>query len=431
MEEEIIKKKDNGYFVGIIGAILGGLIATIPWILMYVYGNMMLSALAIIIALGEFYGYKLFKGKIDNKLPVIIMIIALIIVSFATLIIIPMLLIHNEGLVASTESLKLIYRSSDFKSAIIRDFVISIVFTALGCSVVTANVKKQLRNGITDDMKLDLSNKDAIQKMKKEAIELLKPIFVKYDATSKEKAMMKQEVIAEIENKIQANQYFNYLKNCKIIKKSQGKFYYVEENENLEAKNNKATKVAWIVLAAILAFAVFAIIMSEVEPQVQTIENTDVRYEIGSKWNLMYDFDYEYGWDYARYINTLPAVETIEGTQTNETQIDTSNYPAQININYQQFEEEYAYENIDELKEDIIQYYEEELQISDYNMNIAKSEKGYDELIVISDDEYYECIYYLLNNDKIAYITGVSYEIKDAEELEKSVAEVANSFEWK
>jgi acetyl-CoA carboxylase carboxyl transferase subunit beta len=73
MEEEVIKKEKTGsYLTGIIGAIIGGIIATIPWILVYVYGNMMLSILAAIIAGGEFLGYKICKGKIDKKLPIII-----------------------------------------------------------------------------------------------------------------------------------------------------------------------------------------------------------------------------------------------------------------------------------------------------------------------------------------------------------------------
>ena len=34
---------NKSYFTGIIGALLGGFIAAIPWVLMYVYGNMILS----------------------------------------------------------------------------------------------------------------------------------------------------------------------------------------------------------------------------------------------------------------------------------------------------------------------------------------------------------------------------------------------------
>ena len=50
MESEA--KKQGSYVTGIIGAILGGTIATIPWVLAYVYGNVMLSLLAVIIAAG-------------------------------------------------------------------------------------------------------------------------------------------------------------------------------------------------------------------------------------------------------------------------------------------------------------------------------------------------------------------------------------------
>ncbi len=59
MENEKIKKQGS-YFTGILGAIIGGSIATIPWVLAYVYGNVMLSLLAVLIAAGELFGYKTF-----------------------------------------------------------------------------------------------------------------------------------------------------------------------------------------------------------------------------------------------------------------------------------------------------------------------------------------------------------------------------------
>ena len=73
---------------------------------MYVYGNMILSLLAIIIALGVLKGYQLFKGKVDDKLPVIIIVISIICVTVSTLIIIPLLLIAKEGEVVSIDNLK-------------------------------------------------------------------------------------------------------------------------------------------------------------------------------------------------------------------------------------------------------------------------------------------------------------------------------------
>ena len=70
MEDNV--KKEGSYLTGIIGAIIGGAIATIPWVLAYVYGNVMLSLLAVLIGAGEFYGYKIFRGKIDKKLPIVL-----------------------------------------------------------------------------------------------------------------------------------------------------------------------------------------------------------------------------------------------------------------------------------------------------------------------------------------------------------------------
>ena len=61
MENET--KKQGNYLTGIIGATIGGFIATIPWVLAYVYGNMMLSLLAVLIAAGEFMVINYAKEK--------------------------------------------------------------------------------------------------------------------------------------------------------------------------------------------------------------------------------------------------------------------------------------------------------------------------------------------------------------------------------
>ena len=145
-EENVIKKAQGSYLTGIIGAIIGGTIATIPWVLMYVYGGMMLSILAALIAAGEFYGYKLLKGKMSKGLPAILMVLALVIVTVATLVVIPGLLIQKEGLNVSKANIEKLYSNEEFATAIMKDFVISVIFTILGASIITSNVKKQLAN---------------------------------------------------------------------------------------------------------------------------------------------------------------------------------------------------------------------------------------------------------------------------------------------
>ena len=66
-ENSVKPENNNGYLLGILGAILGGLVASLPWIIMYVYLEMMWSFMAFLIGYGAFLGYKLFKGKMAKN----------------------------------------------------------------------------------------------------------------------------------------------------------------------------------------------------------------------------------------------------------------------------------------------------------------------------------------------------------------------------
>ncbi len=137
-------KEKNNYVLATLGAFVGAMIATIPWILVYIYGNMMFSALAIIIAFVALKGYQLCKGGQTRLLPVIITIVSLLSVSIATLVIIPLAILYKQGYDASFYNLNLLYSSSEFCSAIFRDFAISILFTILGISGIVKSLKQQV-----------------------------------------------------------------------------------------------------------------------------------------------------------------------------------------------------------------------------------------------------------------------------------------------
>lgn len=134
-------KEKNNNLLGILGAILGAFIGAIPWILVYVYGNLMFSFLAFVIALTAFKGYTLLKGKVTKKTPVIIGVISVLTVIISTLIIIPCLLLAKKGFTVNIKSLIALYNSSTFVFAIIRDLVIAIIFTILGMSGVINQIK--------------------------------------------------------------------------------------------------------------------------------------------------------------------------------------------------------------------------------------------------------------------------------------------------
>lgn len=150
--------ENKNYFTGILGALIGGFIASIPWILTYVYANMILSLLAVIIAMGALKGYQMLNGKVDKSLPFIIAIVSLICVTISTLIIIPALLIAKEGGAICMENMQLLYSSKEFVGAIMADYAVSVLFTFLGISGVIANIKQQLKEGKTENIQAKIKN---------------------------------------------------------------------------------------------------------------------------------------------------------------------------------------------------------------------------------------------------------------------------------
>lgn len=134
----------KNYVLGIIGALVGGFLFAIPWVLLYVYGEFMLSLLAALIAFGALKGYQLCKGEVNKTTPMVITIISLVVVVVTTLLVIPAWLIAKEGLPVNEFTFRLLYNSDGFKSALMRDLVISVIFTFLGISGVIHKLKQEV-----------------------------------------------------------------------------------------------------------------------------------------------------------------------------------------------------------------------------------------------------------------------------------------------
>lgn len=249
---EKTEKQNNGYLLGIVGALIGGAIGTLPWILCYVYANMMYSILAIVIAIGAFKGYELMKGKLDKKVPIIIAAISVLAITIATLVVIPHLLLIKEYGKTSMELFNTLYAFDEFKSAIIQDYIYSLLFTGLGISGVIANIKRGIANG---DSKIDLTA--PAYTPTNDEISEIKEIFEKKNATNKDNTISKDTVKDEIKGK---EQVFNYLKARGIIVSKNKGYYYSLENE--QNPNKRVIKIIIWSIVATFSFIALAIIIA-------------------------------------------------------------------------------------------------------------------------------------------------------------------------
>ncbi len=426
--KELIKVKNNN-FLGILGAILGGLVASIPWILVYIYGNVMMSVLSIIIAVGVFYGYKLFGGKVTKSLPITIIIISVLIVIFTTLVSIPVFFIHSEGVDVSFNAIKILYEDMDFLEGISSDAIIATIFTIFGSSVISANIKKKIANGETEN--IDLSNTEEVKKIKLDSISKIKPIFEKFNAVEKENGILKDELYAELNENAELKMAFNNLKSFGIIKKSKGRFYYSIEAEDkqIKAKKKINSKALTLIMGIIFICTMIGVVAYNEVNNNKPQEVTDdvMSFKIDADWEQGSSYYDDGEWIYYRYINSTPSEEITEG--------DYSKYPATVDVMYFANDVE-AIPDLDTVqqtvKESIMsqdvtpETYEEKIETTSNGYNVLKVK-----LIYKADYQSIEYVNYLLKGDMIAVIDTYSYNLDDESELKKTIEKITESFKWK
>ncbi|MGN1323825.1 MAG: hypothetical protein ACI4VR_01265 [Bacilli bacterium] len=390
--------EQKNYFTGIIGAFLGGLVFTIPWILLYVYANMIYSLLAVLVAIGSLLGYQLFKGKVDKKLPIIITVISLLAITIATLVIIPILLLLKENIIATIPNIKLLYSESSFLSAIMRDYAISIVFTILGISGVIASIKKQINDGEVDKIKIDLSNGN-----NKKEKEKTKKIFVSHNALD-ELNMLDQDKLKDInENTL------NILINQHIIVKKDDKYYYSINNEK---KSHQKNIIVIAVLLLIFIISIFIVINNNDNKNNTDTPNNDLQvskdisYTIPNTYKEFARKDEENSWYY------LP-------------KSDLSGYSGYINLDYFASDISYSITWVENIKTYFETNYEAKTEKTDYfknsnNIDVAQFN--------FSIKDYKDIVYYVFYENQIAVIEVIDYG--KGNNIQEDAKKLVDSLMW-
>ena len=420
-------EEESNRSLAILCSFIGGLIGTIPWILIYVYGNMIVAILAIFIAMAAWKGYNLAKGKTDKYVPTIIVIVSIASVTIATFIIIPALLLLKEGGHVSISAIKDLYEYSSFTSGILRDYLISLLFTGLGISGVITNMKNQIRTG----KKINLMDYTNISEEEKE---IMHKVFNKYGAFDKYNTISQKEILDGIDDENKEILFMKFTSNG-IIKHYKGKYYYNEEIAKNPGKANlKRTMkiVLWIVLIMITISVITAILTSNNNNNNNNINNNEIPNERIEYNEVIQD-------DTISYLVPDSWIEIEKYRKDNiyyyTPTIDKTGYSGIISVRYG--DTDYSIDDFNGFKSAIKETYENDPDenVISTNINEFKNELGYRvvEIIMELADETYpttEYMYYIHGDNIYGLVYLTDYHSKYVKEPKKIAYSMVEQFNF-
>lgn len=263
-------KTNNRFILGIIGALLGAIIGAIPWLLMYIFFDVIFSILSVFIVIGSFYGYKLTKAKIDKKLPIVLAIISILIITLVMIVIIPTM-IDKFDLMYQFDDIE------DYHNTIRANYAISLIFGIIIISIIAFNLKKQLKDGI-EQKKIKIFSRDVSNdNYTSEDIEKVKKCFQKNDAMDKKHTITKDLIVEELKNDFgdkKAKNIFNYLKLQQIIKTKSNKYYFSEKSQNSIWYRYVVSELKIVIIIVLIAAAIAGILLLPVSTQTEQFFNT-------------------------------------------------------------------------------------------------------------------------------------------------------------
>lgn len=302
------KRRRESYITGTFGSIFGGCVAAMAWILPYIFFNhMVIPIFGTLIPFGAYLGYKIFRGKVGKAFPVLITIISILIIMLVTTAICPVLLIMEAGYPVNVDNFLAIYIEdirADVREVVVEDIIAGSIFTIIGIIVTVAFfIRKELRKIISEEER-KLINENAIQELEIKS-EIVKKVCVTLNCMNKDNAKKKKMLIKELKNtynikKRKAKEHIGLCKIAKLLKRTKGKYYYDENDENNKIQNakkinskyklRKRLKFILKLLITIILISVIAIVtVIFIQLNLKTsykIDNTDIEIKTNGFQNL-------------------------------------------------------------------------------------------------------------------------------------------------
>lgn len=395
-------------FKGIIGAFLGAILFSLPWILMYVYGGYILSLLAAIIASGSYFLYKKFGGIVTKKTTITISVCSIIAIILATYVFIPILLILKEYGYFNTNLYNQVLDNSEFITALNGDFAISILFTILGIAGVISSIKREAyiinSTNTTDEL---VTNRSLDEK-----INYLGSIYQKHNALTKKTAVSNNIILNELGKNYDL---FNEFKMAGYIVLTMNKSYFDPNALNDDklakkhAKSNNAIRVYKLSIILILFLVIFLIIV--LSPSDSSESN--------NKYNDSNHIDDIIPVSYKDIRIKIPYTFKLDTSYTEYKVYGTTSYDTYV---YEVMLDQYVTNSTTDKEtfyQECIKDFEKSFKVIEVESYKYSNINGY-ELFLSSikyPDEYY--YYYLLLDDNNNVYTIIYYtSVKDIDESE-------------
>ncbi|BCN32810.1 hypothetical protein [Anaeromicropila herbilytica] len=145
IKEKTEKNELSGnYFTGLIGALLGGVVGSVPNILSILWANKIYAVLFALIPLCTYYGYKLLRGKLNKVCVVITMLVSIIAVFFIEFAVTVMMVVDQFGFTIQesfTTCLDMMKTPEAFKEVFFNsDSITSFIFVIIGIIITWSQI---------------------------------------------------------------------------------------------------------------------------------------------------------------------------------------------------------------------------------------------------------------------------------------------------
>jgi len=219
----------KNYIKGILLGFICGLVASMLWVIVYVYVGFISALCAIPIAKGIEFGFKRTNANVDKKTPYIVATLTILIVLTVCFLLIPIFMLFKYGYNVNLYNLNILYQDGEFMSALIKDSLISVLFAFLGMWSVIKQLKLEANPEVYQEQ-LRLQN---------EYNETIKDIFIKNKSFTKETGIPQDEINVMMKEHPELLRTWMTLNQRGLIKKAKKSFYYYPSLKDSKPKTKK------------------------------------------------------------------------------------------------------------------------------------------------------------------------------------------------